>query len=320
MKLINSVRRSTAKLVFNHLTVFTQLLPHIKARRKNVDTIKNVPYINDGTSAHLLDILRPKAIASHPMPVVLYLHGGGFTLCSKETHHSLASMYASHGYLVFNINYRLAPKHQYPSAHADAAKAYEWVVKHCTQYGGDKSRIIIAGESAGGNLASSLMLATTNPSNEEWANALWELNHPPAAVQAICPFVQVSNPDHLRRQSKLSNTAITVAGDLAKAYLGPNWCGEQADTGLADPKLFANGLNNSARPLPPTFLPIGTADTLLYDTREFSEQLDKLGCDTSLVYYPKEPHAFHAIPWKTKQAKQYWQDCFDFLARHNLKP
>jgi acetyl esterase len=61
------------------------------------------------------------------------------------------------GFVVFNIDYRLAPTHKFPAAFDDAARALAWVREQAPKYGGDASRIVIAGESAGGNLTASLV-------------------------------------------------------------------------------------------------------------------------------------------------------------------
>jgi len=70
---------------------------------------------------HLLDAYVP---ARHlkPLPVVMYVHGGGFAMLSKDTHYVMAMAFARRGYLVFNINYRLGPKHVFPEPLEDAAR------------------------------------------------------------------------------------------------------------------------------------------------------------------------------------------------------
>ena len=87
-----------------------------------------------------LDVYRP-ADRKGLLPVLLYVHGGGFSFCSKETHWSFASRYALMGFVVFNIDYRLAPTHKFPAAFDDAARALAWVREQAPKYGGDASRI-----------------------------------------------------------------------------------------------------------------------------------------------------------------------------------
>jgi acetyl esterase len=69
-----------------------------------------------------------------------------------------------------------------------------------------------------------------------------------------------------------------------------------------------------ARPLPPFFIPCGTKDPILDDSRRLARALGALGVRNELVVYPGEPHAFHAFVWR-KNAKDHWRDTFRFLDR-----
>lgn len=325
MKLQDRARNTSAKLLFNHLIKFTRYLPRSRKIQRLLSIERNVPYLRTGDQAHLLDVIKPKK-AGQQLPVVFYVHGGGFTLCSKDTHHGLASIYAARGYLVFNINYRLAPKHPYPAAHADTAAAYAWVAANCERYGGDPEKIIVAGESAGGNLAASIMAATLFESKEPWARELWAINHVPAAVQIICGFVQVSNPNHYREQYAakpvVTDTAYKVASDLARAYLGERGLKQIEPAILADPLsyLVKSKLPNRPRKPPAVFLPCGTADILIKDNKRLEHELMRLNIPVTAKYYPQQPHAFHAIPWNKEEAQHYWTDCLRFLADNKLAP
>src|SRR5947199_382440 len=87
--------------------------------------------------------------------VLLYLHGGGYFGCSAETHRPITAYYALHGFHVFAADYRLAPENRFPAAVDDAVAFYRALLG--AGYSAD--RIVVAGESAGGGLALSLMLA-----------------------------------------------------------------------------------------------------------------------------------------------------------------
>src|SRR5690606_38779221 len=119
--------------------------------RHGVEVIRNVRYGGSDIDAHLLDVYRPRRVDG-PLPVVLYVHGGGFRILSKDTHWLMGLAFARRGYLVFNINYRLAPDHPYPAAVEDCAEAYAWLQSNAHEWGGDPSQLVLAGESAGGNL------------------------------------------------------------------------------------------------------------------------------------------------------------------------
>ena len=87
-------------------------------------------------------------------PTVLFAHGGGFVIGDLDTHDNQArAICAGVGAVVVSIDYRLAPEHRWPAAADDALAAYHWLLDHVDELGGDRDRIGVAGDSAGGNLA-----------------------------------------------------------------------------------------------------------------------------------------------------------------------
>ncbi|MEO8060824.1 MAG: alpha/beta hydrolase [Burkholderiales bacterium] len=94
------------------------------------------------------------AASNDALPVLLYLHGGGFTIGNLETHDSLCRQIALRsGAAVVALDYRLAPEHRFPVAVDDAWAAMHWLARHATTLGLDGSRIAVGGDSAGGTLA-----------------------------------------------------------------------------------------------------------------------------------------------------------------------
>lgn len=89
-----------------------------------------------------------------PFPVLVFFHGGGFVLCSIETHDELCRALANGiGCLVVSVEYRLAPEHKFPAAVEDCYAATKWVAQNAKDIGADSTRIAVGGDSAGGNLA-----------------------------------------------------------------------------------------------------------------------------------------------------------------------
>lgn len=87
-------------------------------------------------------------------PAVVFYHGGGFVLCSLQSHDGFCRAMARYTRsIVVSVDYRLAPEHPAPAAAEDAYDAFRWVVGHATELGIDPERIAVAGDSAGGNLA-----------------------------------------------------------------------------------------------------------------------------------------------------------------------
>jgi acetyl esterase len=95
------------------------------------------------------------------LPVLLYLHGGGFTIGSSATHDILCRELARlASCMVVSLDYRLAPEHRFPTASNDAWDALTWLAAHAHDLGADPKRIAVGGDSAGGTLATdSAMLA-----------------------------------------------------------------------------------------------------------------------------------------------------------------
>ena len=92
--------------------------------------------------------------AEGPLPITLYLHGGGFVFGSPQMHDNVCRCLANRAAsLVVSVDYRLAPEAKFPAAVDDGLAALNWVVLHAPSFGGDPNRIAIAGDSAGGNLA-----------------------------------------------------------------------------------------------------------------------------------------------------------------------
>ncbi len=87
-------------------------------------------------------------------PMILQLHGGGWVAGDLDTHDSIARHYAAHAdAVVISVDYRRPPEHRFPAAADDAYAAAEWAVANASAIGGDATRLAVAGDSAGGNLA-----------------------------------------------------------------------------------------------------------------------------------------------------------------------
>lgn len=293
--------------MFRGLARAGKLHPKSNPAKHGVRVLTDVPYRNTGLVAHTLDIYIPEGATK--APVVLYIHGGGFRILSKETHWAMALAFAAQGYVTFSINYRLAPKNPFPAAAEDACAAYRWVCENADQYGGDRANVVLAGESAGANLVCATTVAATYKRPEPWAAAVFEIEQVPSAILPAAGMLEVSNSHRFSERRALPQFIQDRIGEVAGGYTQHSHPDLSRD--LANP-LVVFETTAPDRPLPPAFATVGTADPLLDDTRRFAAAYVARGGDCEVKYYPGEVHAFHAFLWR-KAAQECWQHHYTFL-------
>lgn len=133
------------------------------AGRKAVDEVQSPEIEVPGTTKEILDgpaltVFRP-AGAAGPLPVILYIHGAGWVFGNDHTHDRLARELAlGTGAAVVFVNYSLSPEARYPVANQENKAALDWVLANGADHGLDPSRIAVAGDSVGGNMAIALTL------------------------------------------------------------------------------------------------------------------------------------------------------------------
>jgi acetyl esterase len=308
---------------FNGLSRVARLHPQARPERHAVEHLRDIRYLDSAMSEHLLDVYRPLPSQANeqgvrrtgpPWPMVFYVHGGGFRILSKDTHWVMGLGFARRGYVVFNVDYRLAPKHRFPSAIDDVCRAFSWVMKNAARFGADPSRVVLAGESAGANLAASLAVTLAYEREELFAREAYATGVVPKAVVPACGVFQVSDLARLKkRKPGMSPFIADRLAEVESAYLGEGASACSRD--LADPLLVFERGEAPSRPLPPFFLPVGTRDPLLPDTRRMAVALRGLGVDAVDAYYAGEVHAFHAFVMR-ENARRCWRDTFDFLDQH----
>ena len=335
MSVGEQVRKRVGALLFEKglsgVSRLGRLHPRAQPAQHGVEVSRDVPYRPGGAPHHTLDIYIPRQLSaglrpghdpatySAPHPVVLYIHGGAFRILSKDTHWVMALAFARRGFLVFNINYRLAPQHPFPAALEDAAAALQFVKREAPRYQGDLSRLVFAGESAGANLVSALSLLTVLQHDTDWAQRAYDAAMVPRVVVPMCGILQVSDTARFHRRRPLPLWLQDRLHETEGAYIGE--ARDHAQIDLADPlRVFEQMAEGSRprpidRPLPAYFASVGTRDVLLDDTRRLGAALARLGTPHAVRYYPGEIHAFQALVYRDA-ARQCWSETYDFLHRH----
>ncbi|HSV41307.1 MAG TPA: alpha/beta hydrolase [Nocardioidaceae bacterium] len=145
------------------VTPWQQLAWPFRVRHPDVKVLRDVRYSEHGKRG-LLDIYIPRHHAPQGAPILLAVHGGGWTIGEKHWQGvALLQQMAAAGWVVVAINYRLSPRDPWPAHIVDVKAAIAWLHKNAQQYGADSSYIAITGQSAGGHLASLAALTPNDP-------------------------------------------------------------------------------------------------------------------------------------------------------------
>ncbi|WP_332667512.1 alpha/beta hydrolase, partial [Aeromicrobium sp.] len=217
-------------------------------RARDIEVLRNVPYTEGGKKAHL-DIRRPKDRDLADAPVLIQIHGGGWTIGNKEQQGILLmNRMAQQGWVCVSVNYRLAPKHRFPTQIVDVKRAIAWVHENIKEYGGDSSYVVITGGSAGGHLAA---LAALTPGLAEYQPGFEESD---TSVAACVPFYGVYDLGGI--------TESRAAIDMRDRFLGPRVFGKDPRTHLDD-FVQASPLAHVTEHTPDFFVIHGRNDTVV---------------------------------------------------------
>jgi len=241
--------------------------------------------------------------------VLLYFHGGGFIVGSKESHRSMVAHIArSSGIQALSINYRLAPEHTYPSANQDCLNAYLWLLDS----GYDADQIVFGGDSAGGFLVLQTLLAIRQLRLDQQKLEQQELEkkavEQPLAAFLLSPLADALHFDGETYQSKRKRDPWLKADqipNLVGLYLGT----EQGRPGSLSP------INSDLLGFPPILTHVGEDEILLSDSLRLHEQLKAHGVTSELIVWPKMWHVFHCMGGRLPQARQAIAQVGAFIKR-----
>jgi monoterpene epsilon-lactone hydrolase len=209
------------------------------------------------------------ASAGGALPLVAYLHGGGWVLGTLDAFDPVCRALANaSGALVASIGYRLAPEHPFPAAPDDCFAAWNWMLSA----GFDPARVVFAGDSAGGNLA----LVTAMRARDEGLPL-------PAALVLMSPVLDLT----FSGASFARNDGIDPMFRAETASRIGDWYAPGLDH--ADPHI--SPLFGSAADLPPTQLHVGSSEILLDDSLRYAAQAP----GTLVAVWHGMPHVFPAI-------------------------
>jgi len=215
-------------------------------------------------------------IGSGPFPIVVFFHGSGFVVCSLNSHDAMCrNLCAGSGAVVVSVDYRLAPEHKFPAAPDDCLFATRWVAEHAAELGGDASRIVVAGDSAGGNLATVTALRIRDEGGPKLAGQL-----------LIYPVTDYHSPGTPSYVENAEGYGLSRAG---MAWFWHHY--------LADPKDAVHPHASPARAasligLPPALVYSAEYDVLRDEAEIYAHKLREAGVEVRMQRWEGMNHGF----------------------------
>lgn len=265
---------------------------------------RDVPYIPGAIRLQKLDVFVPPR--EPPWPVMVYIHGGANHFGDKKTYDRICKVFASQGLLVFNTNYRLSPRWKYREQLVDAATAVNFAWRHALGYGGDASRIFLAGDSAGAYHAAMYAAGVMEPRLAESLGTEYAV--PREAIRGLLLFYGVFDLATVG-ESRFPLSPLFITGFLGR---DPLKFGEAAE--LVSPVRWLGP------DFPPCFLATSEIDPLHSQTLDFARRLDKEGVENELLVlerreYPLTYHGFLNF-WFTRGSRLAMERALSFIDRH----
>lgn len=246
----------------------------LEQKRAGIDATMSQLPVAEGVTATEVEwggVPCVECVADAGGPVVVYLHGGGFRMVSALAYRSYGSHLAKAiGARVVVVDYRLSPEHPFPAALDDTVAVYTALVED----GIDPARIVLAGDSAGGNLAAAATLAIKGDDRPL-----------PAGIVCCSPWADLTNTaeTYVSRAGVDRMFSLQSATEASEQYLPP---GADRRNSLVSP-VFGDW-----RGCPPALIQVGDAEVLLDDSIALDRAMVRDGVDATLHVYPEMPHVW----------------------------
>jgi acetyl esterase len=210
------------------------------------------------------------------LPVTVYFHGGGWVVCNLDSHDDICRQICKRAHtVVVSVDYRLAPEHKFPAAPDDCYAATCWVAQHASLFGGDPARLVVAGDSAGGNLAAVVSLRARDESG-------------PAIKAQVLLYPVTDHVSVMRKSYEERATGYGLTREAMQWFWGHY---------LAKPE---DGAHPHASPLrakslaglPPAYVVTAEYDPLRDEGEAYAKALETAKVPTQLIRYPDLNHGF----------------------------
>jgi len=242
---------------------------------EDIEWIKDVEYGRGGDRALKMHILRPKKAPREPMPVLVWIHGGGWVIGSAaESLPTCKDLAQGAGCVVVDVDYQLAPESPFPGPLDECAAVTRWVIEHADELDADAARVAVGGDSAGGNLAAAVAL-------EVPGLVFQVLVYPATDLTLSHPSIDENGEGYFLTKDAMvwfTNHYVATA-DAKHPRVSP---------------LFAE--TESVAGAPPAFVITAEFDPLRDEGEAYAERLRDAGVAVHAKRYDGQIHGFFSMP------------------------
>lgn len=277
----------------------------VQINNKNVKLLQNISY-GQGVPNSKLDIIMPSDMSKDSkLPVIFWMHGGGFIAGDKQYKNPLLSKIAEQGYIVVNVNYALAPQYKYPTPIEQMNKAVKFIKTNEHDLPIDFDQVIIGGDSAGAQLTSQYVAMQTNKSLRD--EMKFEPEFKPSQIKAAIFFGGFYD------MKTVKATEFPRIQLFMRSYTGmTNW--ESNFKNLSQ----MSTINQVTNKYPPTFLSVGDADPFYSQNIDFYKKLKEKDVPVDTLFYNGSHHLHHQYQFHLEkpESKENIKRVLLFLSRN----
>lgn len=211
-------------------------------------------------------------------PLIVYFHGGGWIVGDLDTHTPFCQLlHQRSGCNVIAIDYRLAPEHPFPASSDDCLAATRWIAEHCGDFGTSDRRIVVAGDSAGGNLSAVVCLGADASLRQKIAGEV--------VIYPATDHYQAGFASYTERA-----TGQTLTANLMRWFWDTYLAGQDPENAATAHAFPARSQQLST--LPPTFLVTAEHDPLRDEGKDFNDKLQAAGVPVAYRHFEEAAHGF----------------------------